>query len=1010
MDNVNNLTANTDQQMLMELSQQLLNSESVQQTADIIVEALYSKIQSFDCAFFRFEAAHKQLICISYASRENQHLNSFKLKPIALGAGVVGRTAETQELHNIRHRDQCDYWLDYVDTNVSELTVPIVYNDVLLGVIDLEDDREAYFDESAQDLVKSIADRVAKFLHHQILNEEKSFQLEQISYSDKRVRSKESYFSMLLEQLGDSIFILSPSGKIIDVNESCVLALGFSKQELIGQHIHKVEQISGHSNAARLYKTIKQNDTLVVEGTHTRKDGTRYHVEIKLATLSDNNIIAVARDVSKRHQTLKKLQTNTQFLEEVIKTTPDVIYAYDLDTNQLMMGGWRLSKLLGYSENQFKTWENAVALTHPEDFEAMKGRAYRILNSKPGETVTSEARIKDAKGNFRWLENHCVVFQRDDQGKPLVELGSVRDITEKKQLQKGIDQREKYYKALVENAFDGIALYDRNTQVVFCSGSALKLLDYGEEEVKQKTGVEFVYKDDVHLVRAAWDWIMQHPNQIYRIPEYRIIKKGGEPVWVENTLINLLDDPNVKGVISNFRDISYKKTSEQSLYKLSHYDSLTEIPNRTFLKKQIGRYISQAKKFEQEFSLIYFDVIQLSMINSAWGRLIGDEVLRKVVEVLQSYTEGYDFIARAGEDEFAVILRGKDSFETTKFVKNVLSNFDSLIKIEQAEVKVSIRAAIIRYPDDGDVSEELLSKAEITLRRVKSLPSQFAFYEADETEAAHDKLTLEKDLVQAINNDELMLYYQPKVCLASGEIDSVEALLRWNHPSRGFVSPALIIDIAEESSLIFRLTDWVLAQAIKQISIWQKQGNRMKVSVNLSVKDLFREQLMTTLEKTLKHYQVDPILLDLEITESAALADKERAVALLNSLKKMGVSISLDDFGTGYSSISYLTSLPVDLVKIDQSFIRKTSAPIVDGKIDNRLIIKNIIRLARSFHMKSLVEGVETTEQLSLLREYDCDLVQGYLFSEPRSAAELESLIAQGKVEFEKLSSFQQQS
>lgn len=1004
MANIDSLT--TDKQFLLSISQQLLRSENVQQTADIIIEALSSKAKSFGCAFFRFESSHRQLICISYASRKSQGLESIKLKPIKLGVGVVGHAAVTRTTQNIIDRNDCDEWLKYIEGNVSELTVPIVYDDTLIAIIDLEDERVGYFTPELQRLVESVASLLGKFLYQQVFNENVRFKLEQMDYNDHHAKSKDSYSSMILEQLSDPVFTLTASGKIIDLNQSAVLSLGYAKNELIGQRIQKIEQILETRNTTQLYKKLKLDEPVVVEGIHTRKDGTRFFVEVKMACLEDGNIIAVARDISKRRQVMKDLEDSREFLHDIIKTSPDVIYTYDFIRKKLTIGAFQLSKLLGYTDNRFTQNSDFLEVIHPDDANLLKSHLSKVYHSPAGQLIKTEARLRHADGGYRWLQTRCLVFKRDDKGMPISKLGSVRDVTEKHLLKVELDKRDSYYRALVENAFDGIALYDKDSNLTFCSSSALKLLEYTEEDVNQMQGLQFIHPDDQYLAKRAWDWVLDHPGQVYRIPDYRILKKNGESVWVENTFINLLNDPSVNGIISNFRDISYKKLSEQSLYKMSNYDSLTELPNRHFLKRQLSHYVSQAKKHQSYLTLVYFDVIQLNLINNAWGHSVGDDALLYVSSILQEYTEDFDFIARAGDDEFIIILDQKDSFEATKLVESILSKFDSLIKISDADVKISIRAGITRYPEDGDESEELLSKAEITCRKVKSLPTQYAFYEAQDTQRAKEKLLLEKDLIRALNNDGLELFYQPKVCIRTGVIDSLEALLRWKHPEKGYISPQLIISIAEETNLIYRLTDWVLTQAIKLISEWSAEGIDMKVSVNLSAKDLLRDELIKKLADCLEKYQVSPHLLDIEITESAALTDMKRSTRLLQSLQAMGLSISLDDFGTGYSSISHLTSLPVNLVKIDQSFIRRINEPAVDAKHDNRLIIKNIIQLARSFQLTSLVEGVETTEQLELLMDYDCDLVQGYLFSQPVPAEVLKPIVIRGKIDFKDLTNY----
>jgi len=986
------------QELLFELSKKLLKSESVQQSADIIVKALYSHIKSFDCALFRFEPAHNQLICISYASRNTKP--TFKLKPIMMGTGVVGQAAERRETIVVSDCKNCDYWLQYLDNTCSELTVPIVRNQQLLGVIDLEDERKGYFTDSHKELVESIASLIA--VHFSQLNVAEGLEgkLYQLQHHNQDIINKENQQRAIIDNLVDPVFVLDSSCKIVDVNYSASLLLGASKNELTGQKVQLYETTVEGASTLPYYKESTCHSSTLLNVVYTPVSGPKKEYELAINRLSDNTFITSARETQYREDSFLKLKSSREFLREVLKTTPDIVYNYDLERDEFVLGKGRLSKLLGYSESYLSSWDDFLSLVHPDDLPKLLERGKNILQSSKGDVVFSEARLKHKSGKYLYLQNYAVVFSRADDGTPISEIGTVRNITERRELKKEIGRRDHYYKSLVENAFDGIALYDENAKLQFVSVSAQKLLGYHEKDIIGMSGLDFVHPEDQPIAISAWEQLMSIPDNVVRIPEYRILKKSGEPVWVENTLVNLSQDKHVQGVISNFRDISLRKMSEMSLHRLSNFDQLTELPNRSSLVKYLDQTLSGKSYNFDSLSLIYFDIVKLHLINNAHGNLVGDEVIRQVSSTLESHSDSFGFLSRAGDDEFAAVLIDADNLSITKIIEDIMSTYRNVVSIKGHDVKVTIRAGIVSYPQDASNAEKLLVLAENTVKQLKRGTEPFSFYHQSETVNAKERFKLEKDIIHAIELDQFSLAYQPVISPHTGKVHYLEALLRWEHPELGYIPPDKIINIAEESSLIHSLTDWVLESAIKQIKDWKKQGQLLKVAVNISPKDFLRDNLISTLQSLQEKYDVSSSHIGIEVTESAAMIDTSKSKEILTQLKNMGITIALDDFGTGYSSISLLANLPVAKVKVDKSFIDKLgeAEPLHEHGVDNNVIVENILRLAKSFNLKSVVEGVETMEQIKLLMDYGCDYVQGYLYSKPLFPTELLSFLENHKV------------
>jgi len=419
----------------------------------------------------------------------------------------------------------------------------------------------------------------------------------------------------------------------------------------------------------------------------------------------------------------------------------------------------------------------------------------------------------------------------------------------------------------------------------------------------------------------------------------------------------------------------------------AHHDALTGLPNRTLLNDRISTELSHARRQHSVMALLFLDLDRFKLINDSLGHATGDQLLRVISRRLSSCVRDEDTVARLGGDEFMVLLpRISGSADAGRIGRKIIDCLVAPVRCNGHELHITTSIGISVYPYDGRDAETLVKNADISMYRAKELGRNKVVYYTPEMNAGSRKqLALETNLRKAVDNNELQLHYQPKVDINMNRIVGVEALLRWEHPSMGFISPLEFIPIAEDSGLISPIGEWVLHTAFAALGDWHAAGyHDITMAINLSSSQLVRPGLENIVEAALATAGINPGMAELEITENVAMQNIDSAIATLTRLKQMGIRIAMDDFGTGYSSLGYLRRLPVDVVKIDQSFVHG----IPESKEDI-LIAQAIIAMARSLNLSLVVEGIENARQLRFFRQQGCDIVQGYLFSEPVSADEI---------------------
>jgi diguanylate cyclase (GGDEF)-like protein len=434
-----------------------------------------------------------------------------------------------------------------------------------------------------------------------------------------------------------------------------------------------------------------------------------------------------------------------------------------------------------------------------------------------------------------------------------------------------------------------------------------------------------------------------------------------------------------------------RKRAEETARYLAHFDPVTELPNRALFKDRLNVALAQARGHGQPLALLYLGLDGFSLINDTAGHSAGNQLLETVGAKLRQIARDGDTVARVGGDEFAVLVSAIDRAEDAASVAGrVLESISGPLTVGTHEFHVSASVGITICPADGDDDETLLNNAQIAMHQAKEQGgNRYRLYEPSMNERMLRRLSLENGLRRALAREEFEVYYQPQVNGQSGRVVGAEALVRWNDPNRGLVLPAEFIPLAEESGLITDLGDWVLRVAVAQNKAWEGQGlPPLRVSVNVAARQMQDAKLVARVAEILRHSGLDHDRLELEITEASFITNTATTIALLHELREMGVRVSLDDFGTGYSSLSYLKNLPLDTLKIDQSFVSSLSTDP-----GGAAITAAIIAMAHTLDLKVIAEGVETEYQQAFLKERLCDELQGYLFGKPMPAREFEKAL-----------------
>lgn len=674
------------------------------------------------------------------------------------------------------------------------------------------------------------------------------------------------------------------------------------------------------------------------------------------------------------HNTKLALLASESQLRAIIDTEPECVKILDSKGRLIFMNRSGLSMIEADSLEQV-IGQKLAGLLLPR-----YRPAFNALNKKvsAGQKGILEFEITGLKGQRRWLETHAVPLSNPDGSMSL--LGITRDITEHKKAQGARDQLT----AIIDSATDFIGMAQKNGKMIYLNRAGRNLVgvastdDISSTDISNyltQAGADTIFSEGLTTAAEAGFWS----------GECGLLTRAGKEIPVSAVVVGHKSHAGTVEFYSTImRDISELKEHEAQLLHLATYDRLTGLPNRALYSDRLEVAIAEAARHQRLVAVMYLNLDRFKKINDTLDYETGNALLKTVGARLAESLRADDTLARAGGDEFALVLVDIAQLDdVSRVTQKILHSFSTPFYVDGHEVFLSASVGIAVYPSDDITAAGLLKNAAIALNRSKDQGGNtYQFYAAAMNEKALQRLALDNALHHALERQEFLLYYQPQVNLRTRRICGIEALIRWQHPQHGLVPPLEFIPLAEETGLIIPIGKWVLKTACAQNKMWQDAGFvEVPIAVNLSGRQFAQQDLVRVVTDVLRETGLAPRWLELEITEGTLIRDTEASVSLLNDLSALGIKISIDDFGTGYSSLSYLKRFPIGSIKIDQSFVRD-----IHNDPDDAAIVRAIIAMAQGLNMLTIAEGVETEEQLNFLHEHECVAMQGFYFGRPMPA------------------------
>lgn len=747
----------------------------------------------------------------------------------------------------------------------------------------------------------------------------------------------------------------------------------------------------------RVYSATKDGDFFSGEISYRRLDGQRICVNARgrLVEQAGEQIwIWTHEDVTRRvlaEEALRKsnleleqrvaertieLSQQLHFLQQLIETIPGPIFYKDAHARYLGCNSAFVNFIGIAADDLIGKTPHDIA---PAELADKYLAADRTLLDKPG-TQVYETPVRYANGQIRDVMFHKATFHQAD-GTVGGLVGFMLDITERKRMEAGLQQAATVF----DSSAEGVTITSPNGTILAVNRAFTEITGYSQDEVIGKNprmlqsgrhGKEF-YRDMWTAVGRKGRWQGEVWN---RCKDGRLF-----PEWLT---ISAVKDAHgeVTHYVGVFSDISAIKTAYEQLNYQAHHDPLTGLPNRLLLEDRLHVALHRARREQSGLAVLFVDLDRFKTINDSLGHDVGDRVLCEVAERMNKLIRGSDTVARLGGDEFLILMEGvHDAATASSVADKILEDLRKTpVSLEQ-EFFVGVSIGISLFPQDGDDSTTLIKHADIAMYRAKQRGrNTYEFFIPELTESSLERFQLETELRRAIERNELRIYLQPQFALNSGLLIGAEALVRWLHPEKGLVYPGRFIPLAEESGLIVAIGEWVQLTACQYWAQWTEHGlNPGKLSINVSGVEFRRGRIQEIVRKTLDTTRLAPAQLELEITESAVMNQAESGIKVLNDLRDMGISLAIDDFGTGYSSLAYLKRLPLNKLKVDQSFVRG-----LPGNVEDCAITRAVIALGHSLQLTIIAEGVETAEQSAFLLREGCDEIQGYLRGKPMFADE----------------------
>jgi diguanylate cyclase (GGDEF)-like protein/PAS domain S-box-containing protein len=945
--------------------------------------------------------ANKRVVPVASCGEGKEYLDGIQISTDAgdpFGNGPTGSSIRENKpfwSHNFPQEPATAPWLERVVIFgwKAAASLPLLRNGVVIGAFILYANETNAFDEEARNLLVEMSMDVSFALD----NFDRETRREQ---AQQALLRSESHFRAYFERSMVGMAASSSKKGWMEVNEALCTMLGYSRDELMRLTWAELTHPDDLATNEILFNRILSGkiEGYTMDKRFIRKEGT--FIDVYLATRAVRHadgsldyMVALVEDITERKQHEAEIIAAKERLSTLLDAIPDAVVFKDgegrwLIANEPAKQSFQLHELpwQGKTEMELADLQPAFRAAH-EGCRAGDEKAWQA-----GQLLVGEEQMTDEKGRCAIIETRKMpLFGKQGQRRGLAVIG--RDITERRRAEMEL----RLYGRALDASTNSIVIVDATHAeypIIYVNPAFTSVTGYSAEEAlgQNPRFLQGSDRDQPELenIRSA---VREKRNGQAVLRNYR---KDGSLFWNELYISPVWGD---SGEVTHFigveRDITQRKGYEAELARMTNFDTLTGLPNRNLFKDRLSQAIVHSHRSSGIIAVAVLDLDGFKLINDSLGHHIGDLLLQEVAHRLSACVREVDTVSRLGGDEFVIAMPELTKAEdAVVIVEKLLQSISASMRCDMQDMYITASIGIAMHSQDGTDADSLLKHADLAMYRAKEQGrNRFQFYAPEMNLRVAECLGLGNDLHRALQHNEFTLHYQPQVDLQNGRIVGVEALLRWQHPVSGWMSPATFIPVAEHCGLIIPIGTWVLQQACLTAKAWHDRGFKIIMSVNLSARQLREPGFVKLVQDALHTAGLEAHYLELELTEGILIEQAEFVFEVFRQLRQIGVGLSLDDFGTGYSSLSYLKRFPISRLKIDQSFI----CDIVKDPED-AAIVGAIISMARNLKLKVIAEGVETSEQLAFLRKHHCDEIQGYYFSRPLPAADITVMLQQGKM------------
>ncbi len=707
-------------------------------------------------------------------------------------------------------------------------------------------------------------------------------------------------------------------------------------------------------------------------------------MHVRYFALPNGGSIATHEDCSEQRTLSRQLASTKQFLESVLDNVPVCVAAKSIEDGRYIFANRAFERFSRFSRDRI-VGNRADEIFRP-DTAAGIDAADRAALEAPDGHYTSELVVERGREKRVLASNR--VIARNENGEPEFLIALFEDVTDRRSLSHELENAKKFLELVVDNIPVSLIVERASDgSYLLANRSAEIIMNRRREEVTGLTAKDIFNAREAKLIIARDEAAIKKRGTITE--EHPISTKDGLRLFLTRRAIVLDEAGQPQYLIKTHEDVTDRRQTESRMAHMAYHDGLTDLPNRSAFLKALAQMIEACEGADEEFAVLCVDLDGLKEINDVFGHATGDKVLIDVAHRIQEVARG-GVVARLSGDEFGLIIDGKQPQAGMLLAEQLADVLCKEFIIDGKMVRTGVTTGIALYPHNGNDAASLLANSGAALFRAKAKSrGSITLYEPEMDQQIRDRRVLHQDLSVSVKNGELTLYFQPLArsssSVADSEVIGFEALVRWMHPTRGFISPADFIPLAEESGLIVEMGEWILREACREAASWAKP---LQIAVNLSPAQFMHGDLVGLVHSILLETGLAPSRLELEITEGVLIEDFDRGLALLRRLKTLGVRVSMDDFGSGYSSLSYLQAFPFDKIKIDRAFVMN-----LGRNPQSAAIVRAVIDLGHGMEMSIVAEGVETAEQLGFLANEGCDAVQGYLLGKPLPIAQYATLV-----------------